>query len=100
MTTFNPQYLKELRIKHRNTLDENLVDQVKQQILQANLKDRKSIEIAFRADAPWKAVVKHFEELGFWVGSSGYIETQYDDEGDEVVHFIFNWRIKEEWETK
>lgn len=98
MNTFNPQYLKELRVKHRNTLDEELVDWVKEEILKANLSGKEWIELSFRIDSAWEKLIKHFEELGFYVGSAGYTQKQYDDEDNEVYCFNFGWSVKEEGE--
>ena len=94
MTELTPQYLRELRIQHRNTLDAGLVEMVNQKILKANLSDRTRVEIAFQVDSPWQKVKEHFEGLGFWVGGAGYTEDQYDDDGNEVYYLVFNWHIK------
>lgn len=93
--TFTPQYLKELRWQHRNTLDMELVEWAKQEILKANLSGKEWVELAVRVDSSWEKLIKHFEDLGFHVGSSGYTKKQYDDEANEVYCFNFGWHVKE-----
>ncbi len=96
MYIFNPQYLKELRIQHRNKLDEELVEWTKQKILKANLSGNEGTRIAFRVDSAWERLIEHFRGLGFYVGSSGYTTKQYDDEGNQVYFFDFSWNFKGE----
>jgi hypothetical protein len=93
---FNPQYLKELRIQHRNKLDEGLIESTKQKILEANLAGADGIELSFRVNSSWEKLIKHFEELGFYVSSADYVSKQYDIEGKQVYYFNFSWNIEEE----
>lgn len=96
MENFTPEYLQKLRIQHRSRLDENLVSSIKEKILEANLQGKTSIEFPILAASPWEKVIENFKNLGFWVGSNGSMVDEYDNDGNLVYWFCFNWYIPKE----
>ncbi len=93
---FTPKYLKELRTKKNKHLDMKEVERVKNIVLRANSENKQRVEISFLKTVNWRKVDEYFQALGFWVGSSGYIKTQYNENGDEIIWFIYNWHIDNE----
>lgn len=93
---FTPQYLKELRIAHASSLDMKEVERVKDIVLRANTENKQTVEISFLTTTNWIKIHEYFRDLGFWVGSSGYIQRKYNENGDEVFWFIYSWYMENE----
>jgi hypothetical protein len=93
---FTPQYLQALRISRNSCLDAEEVERVKHIVLQANSENKQTVEISFLTSTNWRKINEYFRGLGFWVGSSGYIQKQHNENGDEVFWFIYSWYVGNE----
>jgi len=58
---FTPETLRIIREKNHNTLNLDLIENIKQKILKANLQNKLSIEFPLRVDSPWKKLFNILE---------------------------------------
>lgn len=94
---FTPTFLAEQREKFLHEKDQSLIDTTKDIITRTNIEGKTRAIISYPVNSRWKTTVKHFEELGFFVDSYGNdVEKDYDENGEEVYRFLFNWFVKED----
>ena len=88
-----PEFLNALYEQKKTTLDKELVEGVKQQMIKAAKCGKKSTRVVFEAESSWELVVDYFKNLGFCVENYGCdYEEEYDEDGNLVYIFDIGWR--------
>lgn len=90
---FTPEYLKGVRLKHRNDVDVGMVRAVVEKISAENKMGRTQCRITFSRSAHWESVSTFFQKQGFrvWTLEHDARGTKHTD--ISTIELMFDWKV-------